>query len=112
MQNRREILTFATAGATAALVAGGVSYAETPSEPLPIVDCHQHLWDLAKFRLPWIEKGSLLDRSYVTKDYLQAAEGLNVAQAVYMEVDVARDQKQAEVDYVEALCATGKSPTR
>jgi len=111
MHDRRSFLKAAAAGATVAL-AGGVSCAETANEPLAIVDCHQHLWDLAKFRLPWIEKGSLLDRSYVTKDYLQAAQGLNVAGAVYMEVDVALDQKQAEVDYVEALCATGKSPTR
>lgn len=111
MHDRRSFLKAAAAGATVAL-AEGVSCAETPNEPLAIVDCHQHLWDLAKFRLPWIEKGSLLDRSYVTKDYLQAAQGLNVAGAVYMEVDVALDQKQAEVDYVEALCAGGKSPTR
>src|SRR4051812_13849582 len=22
--------------------------------PMPIIDTHQHLWDLAKFRLPWV----------------------------------------------------------
>src|SRR5205085_72393 len=30
--------------------------------PMPIIDTHQHLWDLKKFRLSWIEKGSALDR--------------------------------------------------
>lgn len=86
--------------------------AVAPGEPLPIVDCHQHLWDLKQFRLPWIEKGSLLDRNYVSEDYAAAAEGLNIAQAVYMEVDVALDQKKAEADYLEKLCTGGKTVTK
>ena len=67
---------------------------------------------MTKFRLPWIAKGSLLDRNYVQEDYAKAAEGLNIAQAVYMEVDVAPDQKQAEADYLAEMCASGKTVTK
>jgi predicted TIM-barrel fold metal-dependent hydrolase len=81
-------------------------------DQLPIVDCHQHLWDLARFRLPWISEGSPLARNYLSDDYLAAVEGLNVVQAVYMEVDVAADQKKAEADYLIGLCQSGRTPTR
>ena len=110
MHNRRTFLTATTgAAAVAALSSTTLTAAD---EALPIVDCHQHLWDLKQFRLPWIEKGSLLDRNYVSQDYDEAAKGLNIAQAVYMEVDVALDQKQAEADYLEKLCAGGKTVTK
>jgi predicted TIM-barrel fold metal-dependent hydrolase len=78
---------------------------------LPIVDTHQHLWDLSKFKLPWIERGSPLAKSYGMKEYLAATKGLNVVKAVYMEVDVAPKQQLAEAEYVTALCKSGKTPT-
>jgi L-fuconolactonase len=77
---------------------------------LPIVDTHQHLWDLNRFRLPWIQKESPLARSYVMKDYLTATRGLNVVKSVYMEVDVEPRQQQAEADYVIDVCRQGKTP--
>jgi predicted TIM-barrel fold metal-dependent hydrolase len=71
---------------------------------LPMIDTHQHLWDLSRFRLPWVKEGTKLARSYVLKDYAQATHGLDVVKTVYMEVDVAPDQQTAEAEYVTALC--------
>lgn len=79
---------------------------------LPIIDTHQHLWDLRKFRLPWIKKGHKLDRNYLISDYLAATKGLGVVQAVYMEVDVAPEQQLAEAEEVAAVCKRGDTPTR
>src|SRR5688572_7385842 len=110
MSSRRTFLSASAAAAAGALLTSAASRAA--DEALPIVDCHQHLWDLTKFRLPWIAKGSPLDRNYVQADYAKAAEGLNIAQAVYMEVDVAADQKQAEADYLAEMCASGKTVTK
>jgi predicted TIM-barrel fold metal-dependent hydrolase len=112
VNDRRTFLKAAAAAGLSAAIATASPEAHAADDALPIVDCHQHLWDLTQFRLPWIEKGSLLDRNYVTEDYLQAAKGLNIAQAVYMEVDVAPDQKKAEADYLVELCRGGKTPTR
>jgi len=78
---------------------------------LPIVDTHQHLWDLSRLRLPWLNGAGELNQSFVTKDYLAATQGLNVVKAVYMEVDVAPDQKAAEAEQIIELCRRKDSPT-
>jgi predicted TIM-barrel fold metal-dependent hydrolase len=90
--------TFAAAGADEAVI--------------PIVDTHQHLWDLKRFRLPWLDgAGDVLNRDYLMADYLKAADGLNVVRAVYMEVAVTPDQRLAEAEYVVDLCRRGGTPT-
>src|SRR4051812_15889290 len=55
---------------------------------IPIVDTHQHLWDLKKFRLPWLKDAPRLARDFLMEDYLEATRGLGVVKSVYMEVDV------------------------
>jgi L-fuconolactonase len=81
------------------------------TDMIPIIDCHQHLWDLARFRLPWIAPGSVLDRSYLPADYAQAIVGTGIARAIYMEVDVDPAQRGAEADWVQSLCREGQGPT-
>jgi predicted TIM-barrel fold metal-dependent hydrolase len=77
---------------------------------LPIIDTHQHLWDLKKFRLPWIKPGSVLAKDYLMSDYLKATEGLNVIKAVYMEVDLDLAQQQEEAEFVIETCKKGNTP--
>jgi predicted TIM-barrel fold metal-dependent hydrolase len=93
----------------------------------PIVDAHQHLWDLQRFRLPWLEKVPKLKRSYLPKDYAETTndlgpvsatasngrtgENVTVVKAVYMEVDVEPSQQQAEAEFIIDLCKNGQGPT-
>jgi L-fuconolactonase len=78
----------------------------------PIVDTHQHLWDLRRLTLPWhdVEDVPTLRRTFLMEDYLRAVEGLNVVKTVYMEVDVAPEQRAAEADYVLDLCTRPDNP--
>jgi predicted TIM-barrel fold metal-dependent hydrolase len=78
--------------------------------PLRVIDTHQHLWNRKQFKLPWIEKGSPLDRDFLMSDYFKATEGLNVVKTIYMEVDLDPSQQQAEADYVIALCQKPDNP--
>jgi predicted TIM-barrel fold metal-dependent hydrolase len=117
--NRRQFLGQTTAAATAALAAA----ASLPSDQakgqttvntgdIPIIDCHQHLWDLEKFKLLWIKPGTLLGRSYLMTDYLEAIEGTGIKHAIYMEVDVELSQQQAEAEHLIEICKSGNAPTR
>ena len=103
--NRRQFLASAIAASGTAVAAA------EPVDAIPIIDTHQHLWDLKKFKLPWIKDGSPLAKSFVTSDYLQATAGLNVVKAVYMEVDVAVEQQPAEAAYVLEVCRRLDTPT-
>lgn len=78
---------------------------------LPIIDTHQHLWDLTKFNLPWTAGAGVLERSYVQQDYATATAGLDVVKAVYMEVDVEPSQQVAEVEYIIDQCKQEDTPT-
>ena len=101
-----------SSAAVAALVSSARLFAaDEKKADLPIIDCHQHLWDLTRFKLPWITPGTLMAKNYVEEDYLKQAEGLNVVKAVYMEVDVAADQKTKEANYIIDICKSGKYPT-
>ena len=77
---------------------------------IPILDTHQHLWDLSRFRLPWLDGGGPLATSHVMSDYLREAEGLNVAKTIYMEVDVEPSQRVEEAEYVIDLCERDDNP--
>jgi predicted TIM-barrel fold metal-dependent hydrolase len=102
---RRQFLASSAVGALA------VTASAAPEEkPIPIVDPHLHLWDLSRFQLAWVEKGSPLARSFIMKDYLAATQGLNVVKAVYMEVDVVERQQTAEAQYVLDICRQGNTP--
>lgn len=106
--SRREFVQGSVAAAASMAISSAMA---SENEMTPIIDCHQHLWDLEKFKLPWLTPGGLLGRSYVMSDYLQAIRGTGIKHAVYMEVDVAADQKQQEVDYIVGICRAGNTPT-
>jgi predicted TIM-barrel fold metal-dependent hydrolase len=64
---------------------------------LPIVDAHQHFWDLARNYLPWLcdpepipfryGNYDALRRNYLPEDYLRDAAGHHVVQTVYVETE-------------------------
>jgi len=87
------------------------SGASADAEPLAIVDTHQHLWDLDVVRLPWLDNAGHLNRSHVTKHYLEETRGLNVVKAVYMEVAVDPSYLVTEAEYVIDLCKRDDNPT-
>jgi predicted TIM-barrel fold metal-dependent hydrolase len=76
----------------------------------PVVDTHQHLWDLSRFKLPWIRPDSPLNHNHLMADYLKATEGLNITKTVYMEVDLDPAQQDREAEYVLDVCRRGRTP--
>lgn len=77
----------------------------------PIIDTHQHLWDLSRFTLHWAAGSPELARNYLQSDYTEATKGLNVVKAIYMEVDVDESQQVAEAEYIIDMCQRDDNPT-
>jgi L-fuconolactonase len=116
--SRRDFLSRSATLAGAAMAASAVSNplsalgAEFDQSTLQVCDTHQHLWDLEKFKLPWLGGApKSLARNFVMKDYLETTKGLNVTRAVYMEVNVAPEHQVAEAEYVIDLCKRDDNPT-
>jgi predicted TIM-barrel fold metal-dependent hydrolase len=55
---------------------------------MKIVDAHQHLWDLDRFRYDWLRQLPVLNRSFLMSDYLEATSGLAIEKSVHLEADV------------------------
>lgn len=107
--SRRNLLRAGAAGLAAA--ASRAAFGNEPADGhIPIVDTHQHLWDLDRIDLPWLANGpDVLQRTYTPDDFRAAAEGLGVAKTVYMEVDVRPDQQVREAELVIELCRRPES---
>ncbi len=115
-EDRRRFLQQAAAASAGVWLAGELAPSVPAQAPqaadagLPIVDTHQHLWDLSKFRLPWTDDVKPLRRNFVMSDYLRATAGLNVVKTVYMEVDVDPSQQNDEARWAIETCRADDNP--
>ncbi|MDB5319544.1 MAG: Amidohydrolase [Phycisphaerales bacterium] len=112
-RSRRQFLRGFAAAATMAPVIplAARTTAAQPAGPL-IIDTHQHLWDLSKFKLPWLDNAAEVYRhSYRPQEYAEATRGLNI-RAVYMEVDVEPALRPAEAEYIIDICRAKSGATR
>jgi len=75
----------------------------------PIIDTHQHLWNLDLFPLDWHKEAPYdqLARNFLLEDYAAASEGCNIVKTIYMEVDVRSAQQGMEAEYVLKICRRG-----
>jgi L-fuconolactonase len=102
-----------------ALAMGGIAGCKTAAAgaesglaELPIIDTHEHLWDLRRARPAWMKPGTPLCRSYLPKDYQEAIAGLNIVKSVYMEVAMDPADEVAEAESVIAICQSRATPLR
>jgi L-fuconolactonase len=113
MNSRRQFLSTSAAAAVAVALNETVNAAvSNAAADIPIVDTHQHLWDLSQVQPPWLSGApKILSQTYGLAEYAKATEGLNVVQAVYMEVDVAPEDQVKEADTLLEICRSKKGPT-
>ena len=99
----------ATVAATSVTQAGALL---SRKNKLPIIDTHQHLWDLSVITPPWVGTApEILNQPYATKEFKAATRGLNVVKTVYMEVDCAPSDHALEAEHVIALSKSPRHPT-
>jgi predicted TIM-barrel fold metal-dependent hydrolase len=82
---------------------------------LPIIDAHQHFWDIGHGRYPWLEGETLipfrygdyssLKRSYLPPDYRRDGSDFDIVQTVHIEAEWERSRSVDETIWVEGLAA-------
>jgi len=90
-------------------------------EPFPVVDAHQHFWDIGRNYHPWLRDEpmipfrygdySAIRRNYLPPDYRKDAGGYDIAGTVYVETEWDPKNPVAEMKYVEALRREEGLPT-
>ena len=68
-----------------------------------ILDTHLHLVYPHRFTYAWLGGVPAIRRPWSVEDYFAEAQGLGVTAALFMEVDVADDQRLAEADFIADL---------
>ena len=79
---------------------------------IPIIDTHQHLWDLQALSLDWVKGNKVMDHSYLMSDYLAASKGTGIEQTVYMEVNVNPECAEDEIKQMSVHCASSETPMK
>jgi predicted TIM-barrel fold metal-dependent hydrolase len=92
-----------------------------PKSDLPIVDAHQHFWDLERNYLPWLcdeppipfrygDYGAL-KRSYLPADYLRDAAGHELVGTVHVETEWDPDDPVGETRWLQEIIAESGLPS-
>ena len=91
------------------------------TDALPIVDAHQHLWDPAGGRYPWLSTApqpafrygdyAALRRRYLPDDFRRDAAGQRVVATVHMEAEWDVADEVAETRWLAALRKEHGLPT-
>jgi predicted TIM-barrel fold metal-dependent hydrolase len=88
---------------------------DTPADDFPIVDPHQHFWDLGRNYYPWLcdpkpvpfryGDYASLRRNYLPPDYLRDAGALNIVKTVHEDALWDPSDPAGEVRWLEQLAA-------
>jgi len=87
--------------------------AKGEASAMPIVDAHQHFWDIEKNYYPWLCDSvpipfrygdySALRRNYLPPDYARDSAGFDIVKTVHMEAEWDRADPVAETRWLEAV---------
>ncbi len=72
---------------------------------MKVIDTHAHFWDVKALRYPWIEPGSIFDRTYSLQDYQRAAADIPIDRMVFVEADAHGTCSLPEARWVQELSA-------
>ena len=81
---------------------------------IPIIDSHQHFWDLTLGKHPWLcgdhnipfrygDYAELKERNYLPADYLKDTAGFNLLKTIYVEAEWDPNDPVGETAWVMAL---------
>ena len=88
---------------------------------LPVIDAHQHFWDLERNYLPWLRDVppipfrygdyGALRRNYLPPDYRRDTQGLNLAGSVFVETEWDRTDPVGETRWVQEIAHQSGLPS-
>lgn len=98
-------ISIATLAASTTLIQKnwGFSFKGNQQQTYPIIDTHQHLWDIKRLKLIW-PKHPIEGQDFLIPEYNKATAGLNFVKSIYMEVDVPIHLRREEAMFALEIC--------
>jgi predicted TIM-barrel fold metal-dependent hydrolase len=78
--------------------------------PIPILDTHQHLWDLNARPHSWTADIPTLNKPFLLEDYAKAKEGTSITRSLHMEADVDIEHLPNENNWIASLVNDADNP--
>ena len=72
---------------------------------MKIVDTHAHFWDVQALRYPWMEPGTIFDRTYSLQDYQRVTADIPVSRMIFVEADAHSSCSLREARWAHALAS-------
>jgi len=72
---------------------------------MKVIDTHAHFWDVKALPYPWIEQGSIFDKTYSLQDYQHAAADIPVTRMIFVEADAHSSCSLREAQWAQELAA-------
>ena len=69
----------------------------------PVIDAHVHLWDLDRFRYPWLDDLPVINRTFLLRDFDAARGAREVEAIVFVQAECRPDQFRDELRWVQSL---------
>ncbi len=89
-------------------------------ESFPIVDCHQHFWQLGQGNYPWLDRAdppahrygpvASIQKDYLPADYRRDTAGFEIAATVHVEAEWNSADPVAETRWLHDLSAAERRP--
>ena len=77
---------------------------------IPIIDTHEHLWDLGARPHSWTDDIPPLKKSFLPADYTAATDGSNITRSIHMEADVDDAHADDENTWIASLAVDPANP--
>ncbi len=77
---------------------------------IPIIDTHEHLWDLSARPCSWTKNLPVFNRCFLPADYTEATKDCGVERSLHMEADVDATHMEDENEWIGSLAADEGNP--
>lgn len=81
-------------------------------EAIVLVDTHLHLIDKSRLNYPWLSGEPAINRDFLYAEYARDALRAGITDVLHMEVDVAPEQIEGEIEFVRDLSTQPESLIR
>ncbi|HEV2268704.1 MAG TPA: amidohydrolase family protein [Steroidobacteraceae bacterium] len=72
---------------------------------MKVIDTHAHFWDVDALRYPWIESGSVFDRTFSLHDYQRASAAIPITRMIFVEADAHSSCSLREAQWAQDLAS-------